>query len=311
MIGLIKASLAAQGIDAGGYRVSELPAHGRLGGGGRIRDLDEGILGGSGQVAGNHLIGLVVTVRGRSGVGRRRIPAHFIEAGILRRRHDLEGTLALDRHPDTVHAADHVGNGSNRRSGNRLVQCKCHRAQCGTRIGWGWIVDCIDQGPHDSGYPAGFQFGGVHHQIIPGCRLKIGRASEGNLSLGAGSIGSDVSDPAYNHAIGDTRISHGGSRARTAIVRSHELGRVDRHRIGHGERNFLDEGFLKKPGLGGSGIRLLALFDDLRRHHDDRRDRRHHEAGDRQRGQDFDQGEGPPFPKAATLGRGIWDNGDH
>ncbi len=275
MVGLIKTRLAAQGVGTDWHRIRELPAHRRLRGGRGVRNLDEGILRGSRKIAGNHLVSLGVTGGGRRGIGRGGVPAHFKEARVQGRRHHLEGALTLHRYPDAIHATRDVRDRADGRCRDRLIQSQCHRAQGRAGTGRGRIVHLVDQGTHEG---AGLQLGRVDHQVVASRRLKIGRTGEGNHVLRARGIARNIGDAADDDPVGDPRIACRRGRIGAAVHRAHELGRVDRHRIRHRDGHFLDEGLLEKAGLGRGRIGLLALLNDLGRHHHDGRNGGHDEA---------------------------------
>jgi len=122
VVGLVEAGLAAEGIDAGRDGVGELPADGGFGGEDVVRNLDERILRGGRNIARHDLVGLSVAGGRRAGAGRGLVPAQFIETGVERGRHHLEGALALDGNAGGIDAALDIGRGAERIGGNRVVK---------------------------------------------------------------------------------------------------------------------------------------------------------------------------------------------
>ena len=303
MVGLVEAGLAAEGVDGRGHGVGELPADGRLGGERVVRDLDEGVAGGAGDVAGNDLEGFRVDAHRRIGPGGGAVPAHLEQARVARRRHDLEGALALDGDAGGVGAARHVGDRAEGVRGDAAVQGEGHVPQGRAGARRAEVAYGVDQG-------AGAEVRRVHHQVVAGGGLKVGRAGQGDLGGAAGRGGAHLGDQADDDAVGYARVADGAGRAGPGVFRADELGGVDRHGVGDREGNLLGQALLEEPGDGGGGVGLLVLLDDLGGHDHDQRNGAEDEAGDRERGEDLDEGE-----RALVLrgrpGRGGADDGDH
>ena len=275
MVGLVKPGFATGELaDAGGNGVGELPADGRLGSRTRSGHLDKRIARSVGEVAGQHHIGLRVAERGRTRAGRRGIPADFVEPGIKRGRFNLVGPLPLD---GNQHARSDVGLRTRGGKGDALPE---RDGDIALGIGRPGVADCRQR-------CSIAEIRAVHHQVVANLGVETGRTAEDECAAAHGRGIPHLAEGADDHTVRETRIPHRGGGTRVRINRRQCGGAGNRH--GDLVVKMLLEKARGRDGVVGDAV----LPDDLRGHHDDRRDGGQQQPGDRKRRKHLHQGEAP------------------
>ena len=154
MVGLVKFPAAAGElafINGGGIR--EFPTDRGLRGRTGTGHLDEGVLGGWGEIARDDEIRRQVANAGRRGGVGGHIPTHFVKAGIFRGGVGLVGALA-------VNVDEAAGNGVGRRSrGGRRHREGQGQGNIAAGVGRPGVV-------HGGDLVAAAQVRAVHHHVI-------------------------------------------------------------------------------------------------------------------------------------------------
>lgn len=274
MIRLVEGRLAADvlaRVDHGG--IGKLPANAGLGRAGhRTGHHEEGIVGGRREVARENdkrLRG--ITQRRRIRIFCVWVPTNFVQSGILGRRLNLVGSLALNVNGST---GRHIRGGGTP-IGNRLLQ-RDH--DVAGRRGRGVGVNHEDA-------RACAHIRAVHHEIVSNLRIQAGRDGDNERGQTLGNRIAHLAKRANDGAVGQS-----GRAAGNSVGPLINGGEVERE--GDGHRDFLVQMLLKCARRGDGIVRQDVLADDLGGHHHDCRDGAQQQEAHGQRSDDFDQREG-------------------